>query len=70
MGETDQDVKFGMPNAIKKFIILHPLVGRYEFISCSKLDICVVGFQVFEGVVDGECCFFWCSVHCGFAWML
>ncbi|MEC8414554.1 MAG: hypothetical protein VXY97_02755 [Pseudomonadota bacterium] len=44
MGETDQDVKFGMPNAIKKFIIFHLLVGRYEFISCSKPDACVVGF--------------------------
>tara|TARA_B100002019_G_C20893512_1_gene414616 strand:+ start:20 stop:163 length:144 start_codon:yes stop_codon:yes gene_type:complete len=45
MGETDQDVKFGMLNAIKKFIILLLLVGRYEFISCSKLDSCVVGFS-------------------------
>ena len=44
MGETDQDVKLGIPNTLKNFIILHLLVGGYYFITCSKVERGVSGF--------------------------
>jgi hypothetical protein len=38
MGETDQDVKLGMLNTIKNFILMHLLVGGYYLVICSKLE--------------------------------